>query len=484
MEKIKEELKRYKWILIAGIITALLAGSIAANAHVMSFMNYQIKNDTKSIMNLITKDIKNIGRQDDWYFIKAIEYLIEENTEESLNYLEQHLAEFIPDRQYEIIQAYNNKKIVFKDHKTFMPILIERIENSIVLQYLKRMDQNVLDKELFYYFGEKPEVNETFINTMNQLLMAYPATLPLDQFQFSLYQLLTISDDAMEEKKNNIFSKLEPEAAKAYLFKELKTKPIELDLLNKWMEFLNQNKVITSNDYVAFTNIYGEIQLIRNSYKHLEEKQVDLVNAKQMIEVQIGEDLKTLDTNLGKINALKMQDAAGEMELERLTDYAHMALYIDKAYGNGEYEASIPRKNLFGNYKSSSHKYIIKLNTTDFYQEGVYYVDVYLNGTKVGNKGEEYPYYVEVSAQELERIELLNNERIGRTKELEVLTRSIAELQKTVEVIKKETGYDQKETDLQAVVVQQEELIERLDDKAVEIKNLLGIGNISMPSLS
>lgn len=484
MEKIKEELKRYKWILVAGIITALLAGTIAANAHVMSFMNYQIKGDTKSIMNLITKDIKNAGRQDDWYFIKAIEYLIEENTEESLDYLEQHLAEFIPDRQYEIIQAYNNKKIVFKDHKTFMPILIEHIENSIVLQYLKRMDHNVLDKELFYYFGEKPEVNETFINTMNQLLMAYPATLPLDQFQFSLYQLLTISDDAMEEKKNNIFSKLEPEAAKAYLFKELKTKPIELDLLNKWMEFLNQNKVITSNDYVAFTNIYGEIQLIRNSYKHLEEKQVDLVNAKQMIEVQIGEDLETLDKNHQKMNALKVQGTAGEKELEKLTDYAHMALYIDKAYGNGEYEASIPRKNLFGNYKSSNHKYIIKLNTTDYYQEGVYYVDVYLNGTKVGSKGDEYPYYVEVSTQELERIELLNNERIASMKELEELTKNTADLQKNVEAIKKETGYDQTEADLQAVIVQKEELIKRLDDKTVEIKNLLSIGNVSIPSLS
>ncbi|WP_069999699.1 hypothetical protein [Cellulosilyticum sp. I15G10I2] len=483
MEKIKEELKRYKWLWIFGVVVALSMGVLAANMHVITFMHAYIKEDTANVIRLISKDIKNEARQDSWYFKKGIDYLLEDASEESLDFLEESLEELNADRQYDVIKAYNSKKILFKDHKVVIQILMQDLGNSIAQDYLKRVDVSKLDQELFYYFGDKPAITNEFIDTLYQILTVYPKQLPLDQFQFDLYNILTLEGEEGETKKSQIFSKLEPEAAKLLLFKELKTKPVDLDVLNTWVEFLNKSKVLTGEEYAGFTNHYAQIQLMRSQYKRLSEQEVDLKNKKEMIEVEIGDKLKLLESNQKAINALKYEVSDLEQELEKLTDYAHMAFYIDKAYGNGEYEASVPRKNLFGNYKSSSQKYILKLSTTEFYQEGVYYVDVYLNGTKVNPKGNEYPHYIEVPKGNLERISTLSRSRGLKVDELESLTNETAKLQTQVESVKKETGYEENELALENLHKEREGLTKKIGSKIVEIKNMLGIGNVSMRDL-
>ncbi len=483
MEKIKEELRRYKWLWIIGVVVALSMGVLAANMHTLQFMNYHIKGDTSNIIRVLSKDIKNEARQDSWYFKKGIDYLLKEASEEGMSFLEEHLAKLNIERQYDIIKAYNNKKAFFQDHKIFIQILMQDLKNTVLQDYLRRMDASTLDQELFYYFGDKPAITNDFIDKLYHILTIYPKSLPLDQFQFNLYSILMMDGEDADIKRNQIFSKLESEPAKLILFKELKTKPIDLDVLNTWVEFLNKNKILAGEEYANFTNTYTQIQLMRSQYKRLDEKEVDLMNKKQMIEVEIGDKLKLIETNKVGMNGLKYEISNLEQELEKLTDYAHMALYIDKSYGNGEYEASVPRKNLFGNYKSSSQKYILKLSTTEFYQEGVYYIDVYLNGTKTNHKGNEYPYYIEVPKGNLERINTLSRTRQLQIEELKQMTNQTDELEKQVEVVKQETGYEQNEQELQDLYNERVSLNKKLNEKIIQVKNLFEIGNLTMSNI-
>lgn len=127
-----------------------------------------------------------------------------------------------------------------------------------------------------------------------------------------------------------------------------------------------------------------------------------------------------------------------DSQLRDLTDSAYMALYIEKSSGTGnnEYEASIPKKGIFGNYKPSGQKYIVRLSETSFLSEGVYYVDIYLKGTKVNNKGNEYPYYVEVSSRELSDIATLQGERSQKVEVRTALQQTINQLEDEVSAIK------------------------------------------------
>lgn len=480
MENLKEELKRYKWIMLAGVIVALVVGLITANIHVINFISYKMQGDTSSIITLLESDIQNVARQDDWYFVKGTEYLLENLEEESQSFFEQYFTTLIPERQKDVIEGYNKKNLLFANNNELIAMLIENIDKESFQGYLKRLDEAQLDAALAFYFGDKVEVNERLINILDQITKVYPKSLALDKFQFNLYELLVMTGDEIEVKKNQIFSKLNPERARKIIFEELKTKPVDGDTLKGWIEFLNKNKIIDTKEYTEFSSIYSEIYLIRKQYKELDAREVDLKNKKETIELQIGDKLIVLDEKNKTLVEQTSQITTIENELSTLTDYAYMALYIEKSYGNGEYEASIPRKNIFGNYKPSSQKYIIKLNNTEFYQEGVYYVDISLQGTKVNSKGEEYPYYVEVSKEQLARIESLQAQRQTKVEEAQKLREEIASLEAEISSIKAETGYNQNEQDLKDLLIERENLEKKIEEKAVQIKNLLGIGGVTV----
>ncbi len=483
MNRLKEELLRYKWLWLIGIVIALGMGVLAANIHVVQFITWRAQGDTDKIIQLLKRDIKRETKQADWHFQEGIKYLLEDASKESLDFLEEHLGELTPKGQYDVIGGYNKKNLMLKDHKIFMQLFMKDLSQGAVQSYLKRIDPIVLDQELFYYFGNDPEITEEFINTLYHMLSIYPKQLPLMQFQFKLYPILILDENDETGKKGQIFEKLDSSKAQMLLFKELKTKPIDMDELSRWIEFLHNHKVLLNKDYADFTKIYREFQIVRTQYMGMDEKEVDLKNKKQMIEVELGDKLASLETNEGRINGLKYDILGLEKELQKLTDYAHMAFYIGKSYGNGEYEASVPKKSFFGNYTASSQKYVLKLNTTTFYQEGIYYLDVYLNGTKIGTGGKEYPYYIEVPKENLERMNTLARSREQQLQELEELTKQTAILQKEVDTIKKENGYEENEAQLQNLDKERESLRRKIDEKIVQVKNLFELGDISMHDL-
>ncbi|WP_054742319.1 hypothetical protein [Cellulosilyticum ruminicola] len=264
------------------------------------------------------------------------------------------------------------------------------------------------------------------------------------------------------------------------IFAKLKTSPIQLETLKDLMEFLNRNNIIDTKTYTSFNNIYSEVHLIRKQYSELDGKEVDLKNKKSAIELQLNEPKKNIEVK--EVELKNAQSAVSEVEsqLGNLTGYAYMALYIEKAYGDGEYEASIPTTGLFGNFKPSSQKYIIKLTTSQFSTPGVYYVNITLQGTKINNKGNEYPYYVEVSQNQLDQIAALQEQREAKVNAVSNIRSEIAAIEAKIATIKEENDYEAVVSALKNIAVERETYAEKLDMQAVEIQKLLNIGHVQV----
>lgn len=531
MEKFKEALKRYKWIIVSGLTIAILAGVITANIHIFQLMSYKMQANTPAIIQLMERDLKNTKRQDGWYFSQGIDYLVQDMSEETKEFFETHFAEFIPDIQDEIIKEYNRRNLFFANQSILTNIILDNIDKEVYSGYFKRIDEVSVDEMLANYFGEDVALTEDFIDKLYKITSIYPKQLLLDEFEFDVYGLLVLEDvetsaieveesatseniepettpegqgvegvvestedttttDAnvitdsetvnitLEEKKNTIFKKLAPEKAKKMIFDKLKTSPIQIETLKELMDFLNRNNIVDTKTYTSFNNFYSEIHLIRKQYSEIDGKEVDLQNKKSAVELQISEPQKNIESK--QVELKNAQAAVSEVEnkLASLTGYAYMALYIEKAYGNGEYEASIPTTGLFGNFRPSSQKYIIKLTTSQFSTPGVYYVNITLQGTKVNNKGNEYPYYVEVSQSQLDQIAALQEERQAKVKAVSNIQGEIATIEAKITAIKEENGYAAIEKELKNLAVERETYAEKLDEKAVEIQKLLNIGRV------
>ena len=482
MERIKEEFNRYKWVLLAGVIVAVLIGLITANLHVLKFMTYKMQGNTTGIISILEGSVKNNQAQSGWYFSQGIEYLLnqKELSEESRQFFEKNFEHFTIDKQLEVIEGYNKKKQFIPINNILVKILLEHLEDLPIQDYIKRMEANELEQGLAIYYGNKVEVDSTFIDQMYKVLSIYPKRLPFEKFQFDLYPILALEGEENEVKKMAIFNGIEPERAQESLLKSLKNQSIEGEQLRKWVELLNKAKILDQATYTQFNNLYSEVYLVRNQYKELEAREVDLKNKKEAIEVQIGQNLKNLESKQEKVAVLNNTISGIDSQLGELTDYAYMALYIEKSSGTGsrEYEASIPKKGLFGNYKPSSQKYIVKLSDTSFLSEGVYYVDIYLKGTKVHSNGNEYPYYVEVSSSELSNIASLQQQRQEKADERKVLEQEVSELEAQVNSIKEQMGYNENQEALKSSAVERDELVKKLNEKIVEIKTMFGLSDL------
>lgn len=485
MERIKEEFDRYKWVLLAGVIVAVLIGLITANLHVLQFMTYKMQGNTQGIISILENSVKSSHVQEDWYFSQGIDYLLSEKefSDESKQFFETYFENFTVEKKLQVIEGYNNQKLFMPMSAVLMQTMMENLDHSSIQAYIKRMSAEDLEQGLVIYYGNNVKVDTAFIDSMYKLLSIYPNRLPFEKFKFDLYPILALTGEENEIKKIAIFNKIDSDVAKENIFQSLKNQSVQGEQLRKWVEFLNKTQILDNGTYTKFNSLYSEIYLIRNQYKQLDSQEIDLKNKKEAVDIQIEQSLKEIESKKNELASLNSEINSIDSQLGELTDYAYMALYIEKSSGTGsnEYEASIPKKGIFGNYKPSSQKYIVKLTETSFLQEGVYYVDIYLKGTKTNGQGNEYAYYVEVSSNELGQIATLQSQRSQKVEQRTAVQQGISELETKVNEIKKEMKYDETEEALKNIVVERENFTKKLNEKIVEIKTLFGLGELNIP---
>ncbi len=482
MEQIKEEFNRYKWILLAGIIVSILIGLIAANFHVIRFIGYKLQNDSKGMIAILESHVKNKNSQSEWYFTSGITDLLndEQWPEETHIFIEENFNYFNEETQLEILDGYNRKKIFLTTSPELMKKFMSMLENKSVQDYIKRMSPEELEKGLVMFYGKNPDVNQEFIDHIYKLLGMYPNKIPYNEFRFDLKQILALEGEENKAKKVAIFQSVNPDNARSTIMNSFKNESISGEDLKYCVEFLNQTGIIDNETYINFNNIYSEIFVIRDKFKELEGTQVELENQKQAIEVQIGQSLVELEAKQKEANAIDSEIKTIDSELSKMTDYAYMALYIKKRSGTGdnEYEASIPRKGIFGDYKPSSQKYIVKLSDTGFLVEGVYYLDIYMSGTKVNDEGEEYPYYIEVSEAQKNNIAALQSDRQNKNIQKNEIDLQVKNLEANVNEIKSQMGYEENEQQLKAIPAQKEDMTKQINEKIIEIKKIFGLSDL------
>ena len=484
MNLIKEEFNRYKWILLTGVIVSVLIGLIAANFHVIKFIGHKLNNDSIGMIEILENHVKNKSSQSEWYFTSGITELLSQKEwpEETHTFMDSNFQYFNSNTQLEVIDGYNRKKMFLTTSKELMSNFISMLDNKTVQDYIKRMSPEELENGLIMFYGKTPEMNQKFIDEIYNVLSIYPNKIPFVEFKFDLKQILSLKGEENNAKKIAIFEGIDPKSARQSVMESFKNESITGEELKYCVEFLNQTEILDNATYIKFNDIYSQIFVLEDKFKELEITKVELENQREAIEVQIGQSLVNLETKSKEINSLDSEIANIDAELDKLTNYAYMALYIEKQSGTGhnEYEASIPRKGIFGDYKPSNQKYIVKLSQTGFLVEGVYYLDIYMNGTKTNNRGNEYPYYEEVSETQINNIANFQAQRQEKASQRDRIQTEINSLEVEVDKIKKDMGYDENENNLKEMAIQKEDITKQLNEKVVEIKKMFGLSNLKI----
>lgn len=475
-QKTLDFLGAYKKYIISIIISLTILLIIGMNFNVLQMSYYKMRHNTTGIINIMSKQVKNVKEHKKVYFKSAMNYLIEDMSEPTQIFLEGNFSTFSPSEQQVILSTYNAKELFFIDHTEFLDVALKGSQDESIKAYLKRMPIDKFEIALKDYFGENMKLSQDTVTKVYKIASLYPEKLPLKKFQISVYDLMSFPHNGNDESMAlKLLSLLDPEAARESLFKELKTRPIEVDLLNEWVDILNKYKMISTTEYAGFTNSYAGILQLREQYKQLEEQKVDLINLKQGADVQTeGLDVKIKDyqkqiENLNKIGIEK------DEKLSKLTRYKTIELYVMDYYGEGQYEASIPEKSWFFNtYKPSDEKVIVKLTSTEPQDLGMYTFNVYDKG--VGENG--LPYYTEVSKEEMDQISQLKEEIAQVLSDKEQLENQIKSVQEEINKIRKINNYEQNITLLEQVEVSKNNILLKLKEHQVSIQSLFGIGNV------
>lgn len=482
MEQFKKAISQYKWVLLAGVMVAILVGLITANFHVLQFISYKMQGDVKGVVSIL--EARKQTDQHQWYFKQGIDYLLEEKVydEETKKLFESDFELFDEVTKKEIIKGYNRQKLSLPLNKEVMEFLIKHKEDENIKVYMYRMSPQDMENGLFLVYGDKPKISENFIKSLNQILSGYPKPLPFEKFQFSIYELVKYADGELGTQVKNILNKLSVEKTKNNLFATLKNQKIEEEQLVKWIKLFKEVGFISLNEANEFDALYSEICMVRSQYQGMDDEIIELKNKKANVESQISNNQSKISEKQGQISEIQSEINKIEGELDSLTNYAFMPLYVEKPSGTGsnEYIASVPRGGLFGKLGPSSQKYIIKLVNTQFMDQGIYNLNVYLEGSKTTSDGSLYPYYVEVGSKDTQEIEALAAKRDNQQSALNSLKQEITVLQAEVNKIKKENNYDEVVEALDTVDVRRNDYISKINAQVIQIKELLGLNNINI----
>lgn len=479
----KETINQYKWVVLAGMVVAVLIAVITANLHVLQFMQYKLQNDSKGVVSVLEAQVHKESRQDDWFFSQGMKYLMnqEDYSQDITSFFEEEYGEFIPEWKKEIVKAYSKKGLTLPMNKDVMETLINNIDDEGVKKYVTQLGMTQFEQGLALVYGSNPSIDSSLVDGLYKLLNIYPGQLSFEKFEFNLYELLNYTGEQAEEKIKFIISRVDSKKAKESIFKQLRNQKITEEQLGKWADFFNTTGLISPTEYATYKNVYGNICLIRSQYSALDAKEVELQNKKEAVDAQIGESNKVLESKKSEEAPLKSEISNLESSIEELTNYYYMALYIEKPAGTGgnEYIASVPRNGLFG-MKPGSLKYIVKLETTDFVKEGIYNLNLYYKGTKAGSKGEECGYYVEVSDSDTSKIENMKNKRTNKIVELEKVQEEVRQLESQINAIKTENNYDETVAALKNIVLQRQEYSQKVKEEVIKLRQLFGLSNIEI----
>lgn len=483
MEKIKEIqnkvsdfIKKNKKLSIAIMIGSVIFILILLNLDFLQISYYKVTQEPQKIVNVLSKEIKEIENHQKAYFKNGINYLIEDMSEISQKFFEKYYSYLNQLEKDLVLSAYNKEAKFFSSHKLIIEDIASGNKSEEIKKYINRIDVNAFELALIECFGNNIELTQDVATKLYQVLSIYDEKIVMNKFNISMYDLMTFPQMATEDSiAIKLLEEIEPNTVHRILFTELKTEPIDIEVLNQWIDTLNKKKIISTKEYASFTNSYSSIKQLKDEYTQLQYQEVDIKNIKQKIDVETAEYTSKIDKIQKEIETHQKEIETTKGTLSKLKQYKTLEVYIMDYNEDGTYEASIPEKSwFFGTYKPSQDKLKIRVMNTKPDSQGVFTFDVYYQG-EVEN---ELPYYVEVSTEEKAKIVQLESELVKIRSLIEQKQAEKAKLEGEVEKIRKANNYEQNNRLLEEVAHKKESVILKLTEKQVEIQNLFGIGQV------
>lgn len=453
------------------IISILL---LILNMNLIQISYFKMKEMPVQVVNILNK--ANQSEYDNLYFKKGLNYLLEDLSEVSKEFLENNFASFNETTQEKIITKYNNNELFFKDQQVIIDKVINMEITDAFKTYIRRLDISTFERALDASMGEQVKLTQDGVDKIYKLLALRGEKLPLEHFKLSVFELLNFSKNAdIESTSIKILDYIQPERVKEILFTELKTKDVEIGALSVWVDILNKKRIITPSEYVGFTNSNGMIKRLQEESKQIELQEVDLMNMKQSVDVQTEAVMNEAQKITKEITDINNQISTYTTEVNSLRNYQEIDLYVLDRYENGEYEAAIPEKSwLFGTYKPSNQKVRLKTTRSSVDGVGVQKFSVYSKGTL--NDGTIY--YIEVSDKQLgqineieQKIQAGNEKVLNKQNEVNKLNQDIAQIRKT-------NNYDSTLSLIEELGIKKTNIGLEIEKNKLAIQTLFGIGNI------
>lgn len=486
MENLKKEFKQYfnqyKWVILAGVVLSISIMLITANLKFFTLLGYTMKGNTEGVLQITENHILQKQDQNQLTFKKGMHYLLKQETysKEMQTFFEEYYNAFSPEWQKEIMVAYSKKRFILPMNRAVIDRILQSLDDNAIQNYIEQLSVEDLEHGLALVYGHNPEVTPEFVDTLYNLLQKYPNQLNFYKFQFNLYDVLQYDGENATNKIKLIISKIEPKVAQENLFKHLRKADLSVDTLNEWVEFFNTSGIISASDYMNFNQYYGNICLLRNQQKELDDEETELTEKITVIDNKISEQNKSIIAKEKEIEPIQQEMNLLEEKIDTLTNYSTLPLYIERASGTGsnEYIASVPRNGLFGK-RPTDIKYIVKLTETPFFVDGVYELNVYSEGTKPSIDGGECSYFIEVTREKLENIELKKAQRLTLMRQIEAIQAEIKAIEQEIETIKTQNQYQAIKEDIENMDKRREEYTQKIEEEVVQIRKLFGLSHVT-----
>lgn len=473
-ERMIQWIKAYKKVVVPISIGVVIFLVLIINMSFFQITYFKMKEMPDKVVNILSKTSSK--DYDNLYFRYGLNYLIEDGSEVSLAFLEKCFNDLDVTIQDKVIEMYNEENLTFQNQEgIFNRVVKEQVSDS-VKAYMKRLDNVTFERSLSDYFEASSKLTQDSVDALYKLLAIKGDKIPLEYFKLSIFELLSFPHNGDEESNSiKILNFIQPESVKATLINELKIKEIDIQSLSVWIDILNKKRIITSAEYLGFTNAYGMIKKSQESLKQIQLQEVDLLNMKQSVDVETDVLLSQVTKINKEIQSLNEQKDTYRNRISTLKNYKQVELYILDRYENGEYEAAIPEKSwLFGTYKPSSKKVRLKTTRTTITDMGVQTFDVY-NCGKLEN-GEVS--YIEVSTEQLESIKELDNKIKDTEANIKLKQGEIDKLTKEVAQIRKANNYESTLSLIEELAAKKESIALEIEKNRLAIQSLLGIGKI------
>lgn len=469
-------IKTYKKLVILMSIGIMIFLVMMFNIKFFQITYFKMKDMPDKVVNILSKTSST--NYDHFYFKYGLHYLIEEGSEESLGFLEQCFNDLDNLTQDKIVEMYNHKGFTFKNQEGIFNRIVKNQSSESIKKYMRGLEVTSFEKGLKDYFKDNMKLTQDTVDALYALLVTKGDKIPLEQFKISIFELLSFPHNGDEESNSvRILNFIDPEAVKTTLMNELKVNEIDIQSLSIWVDILNKKRIITSAEYLGFTNAYGMIKNAQESLKQIQIQEVDLLNMKQAIDIETDVLLNQVTKLNKETEELKQQKATYENKKASLKQYGRIELYILDRYENGDYEAAIPEKSwLFGTYKPGPTKVRLKTTRTTVTDMGVQSFDVYDCGKL--ESGEIS--YIEVSAEQLESIEALDKKIEEAESQIQTKQNEVDKLTKEVAQIRKEKNYESTLNLIEELALKKENIALEIEKNRIAIQNLFGIGNITI----